>query len=85
VITWFSRKQIFVELSSTEVEYMAMSKASCETIWLVKLLIGLFGQELEPTMIYCDNQSCIKLSKNLVFHDRSKYIKIIYHFIQDRL
>eukprot|EP01018_Ginkgo_biloba_P017975 Gb_10802 [translate_table: standard] len=34
-------------------------------------------------MIYCDNQSCIKLSKNPVFHDRSKHIEIRYHFIRD--
>jgi hypothetical protein len=36
-------------------------------------------------MIYCDNQSCIKLSENPVFHDRSKHIEIIYHFIRDRI
>jgi ATP sulfurylase len=34
-------------------------------------------------MIYCDNQSCIKLTENLVFHDRSKHIEIKYHFIRD--
>ena len=70
-------------LSSAEAEYMATSQASCEAIWLRKLLVGLFGRELRPTMIYCDNQSCIKLSENLVFHDRSKHIEIRYHFIRD--
>jgi hypothetical protein len=64
---------------------MAASLASCEAIWLCKLLAGLFGQELEPTMIHCDNQSCIKLSENPVFHDESKHIQIIYHFIKDRV
>eukprot|EP01018_Ginkgo_biloba_P008425 Gb_40419 [translate_table: standard] len=62
---------------------MAGSQASCEAIWLRKLMVGLLGQELQPTVIYCDNQSCIKLSKNLVFHDRSKHIEIRYHFIRD--
>jgi hypothetical protein len=85
VITWFSRKHTSVALSSTEAEYMATSMASCEAIWLHKLLTGLFDQELEPTVIYCDNQSCIKLSENPVFHDRSKHIEIIYHFIRDRI
>jgi hypothetical protein len=85
MITWFNRKQTFVALSSTEAEYMAVSMASCEAIWLHKLLTGLFDQELEPTVIYCDNQSCIKLSENPVFHDRSKHIEIIYHFIRDRI
>jgi hypothetical protein len=44
---------------------------SYESIWIHKLITGLFGQELEPMVIYCDNQSCIKLSENPVFHDRS--------------
>ena len=62
---------------------MAASQASCEAIWLRKMLVGLFGQRLRPTVIYCDNQSCIKLTENPVFHDRSKHIEIKYHFIRD--
>jgi hypothetical protein len=62
---------------------MAASLASCEAIWLRKLLMGLFDQELETVVIHCDNQSCIKLSENPVFHDRSKHIEIHYHFIRD--
>ena len=57
--------------SLIEKEYIAASMATCETIRLQKLLVALFGQKVETTMIHCDNQSCIKLSKNLVFHDRS--------------
>jgi hypothetical protein len=83
VVSWFSRKQKSVALSSAEAEYMAASQASCEAIWLHKLLIGLFGQKLQSTIIHCDNQSCIKLSENPVFHDRSKHIEIRYHFIRD--
>jgi hypothetical protein len=64
---------------------MAANLASCEAIWLRKLLTGLFGQELEPTVIHCDNQSCIKLLENPMFHDRSKHIEIRYHFIKDRV
>ena len=62
---------------------MASSQTSCEVLWLRKLLVDLFDQELRPTLIYCNNQSCIHLSKNSVFHDRSKHIKIRYHFIRD--
>jgi hypothetical protein len=83
VVSWFSRKQKSVALSSAEAEYMAASQASCEALWLHKMLIGLFGVQLRPTVIYCDNQSCIKLSENPVFHDRSKHIEIRYHFIRD--
>eukprot|EP00253_Pinus_taeda_P020700 PITA_20700 len=76
-------KQQSVALSSAEAEYMAASLASCEAIWLCKMLFGLFGQALRPSVIYCDNQSCIKLTENPVFHDRSKHIEIKYHFIED--
>jgi hypothetical protein len=48
-----------------------------------KILVGLFGSHLDPTVIHCDNQSCIKLSINHVFHDRYKHIDIWYHHIRD--
>ena len=82
-VSWYSRKQKSVALSSAEAEYMAANMATCEAIWLQKLLAGLFNQELDPTVIYCDNQSCIKLSENPVFYDKSKHIEIKYHFIRD--
>ena len=69
-------KQRFVALSSAEEEYMAASQAACEAIWMRKILVGLFGSHLDLTVIYCDNQSCIKLSINPVFHDISKHIYI---------
>ena len=68
---------------SSEAENIATSQASCKALWLRKLLVDLFDQELRPIVIYCDNQSCIQLSENPVFHDRSKHIEIIYHFICD--
>eukprot|EP00253_Pinus_taeda_P001791 PITA_01791 len=83
VVSCFSRKQQSVALSSAEAEYMAASLASCEAIWLRKMLFGLFGQPLRPSVIYYDNQSCIKLTENPVFYDRSKHIGIRYHFIRD--
>ena len=70
-------------LSSTEAEYIAATLVACETKWMRKILVGLFGSHLEPTVIYCDNHSCIKLSANPVFHDRSKHIDIRYHHIRD--
>ena len=47
------------------------------------MLSGLFDLQLEATWIYCDNQSCIKLSENPVFHDKSKHIEIKYQYIHD--
>eukprot|EP00253_Pinus_taeda_P030510 PITA_30510 len=82
-VSWYSRKQISVALSSAEAEYMAASLAACEAIWMRKILVGLFGSHLDPTVVYCDNQSCIELLDNPVFHDRSKHIDIRYHHIRD--
>eukprot|EP00253_Pinus_taeda_P009127 PITA_09127 len=82
-VSWYSRKQRSVALSSTEAKYMAASLAAYEAIWMRKILVGLFGSHLDPTVIYYDNQSCIKLTANLVFHDRSKHIDIRYHHIRN--
>ena len=81
--SWYRRKHKFVALSSVEVEYMVASTASCEAIWLHKLILNLLKKQIETTKIMCDNQSCIKLSENPVFHDRLKHIDIRYHFIRD--
>lgn len=70
-------------LSLVEVEYIVARMVTCEAIWLQKFLVALFGQKVETTIIHCDNQSCIKLSENPIFHDRSKHIGIRYHFIKD--
>jgi hypothetical protein len=83
MISWLSRKQTSVALSTSEAEYIATSVASREAVWLWKLLAGIFDLELEPTLIHCDNQSCVKLTENPVFHDRSKHIEIKYHYIWD--
>ena len=62
---------------------MAASQAACEAIWMSKILIGLIGHQMDLTVIHCDNQSCIKLLVNLVFHDRSNHIDIRYHHLRD--
>ena len=59
VISWFNRKQTSVALSSAEAEYIAACMIAREAVWLQKLLVGLFGHMLEPTVIRCDNQSCV--------------------------
>ena len=62
---------------------MTASLAACKAIWMRKLLVRLFKHSMEPTVIHHDYHSCIKLSENLVFHDRSKHIKIRYHHVAD--
>ena len=83
VVSWFSRKQKSVALSSAEAEYMAASMAAYEGMWMRKLLAGLFECELVATIVHCDNQSGIRLFENPVFHDRRKHIEIRYHFLRD--
>jgi hypothetical protein len=83
MISWKTRNQSNIVLSTTEEEYIAACSASCEAIWLQKLLTSLFVLDMEVTTILCDNQSCIKMKENLVFHDRLKHIKIRYHYIRD--
>eukprot|EP00253_Pinus_taeda_P010284 PITA_10284 len=82
MVSWCNRKQKSVALSSTKAEYMAANTTTCEAIFLRKLLVSLFRKKMGATNVYCDNQSCIKLSKNPVFHDRSKHIDIRCHFIR---
>jgi hypothetical protein len=83
MISWQSRKQSSIALNTTKAEYIVACSANCEAIWLRKLLTDLFDLEMRATLILCDNQSCIKMTENLVFHDKSKHIEIRYHYIRD--
>jgi hypothetical protein len=81
IISWSSRKHVSIAQSTTEAKYIATSDAIKEAIWLRKLVSGLFGDKLEMTVVHCDNQSCIKLTDNLIFHDKSKHIDMKYQYI----
>ena len=70
-----------VALSTVEAKYVTSRSASFEEMWRRKLLSDLFDLKLDATCI--DNQSCVKLSENPVFHDNSKHIEIKYHYIRD--
>ena len=63
-------------VSTTKAEYVVACSASCDAVWLRKILSDLFNLQLDATCIYCDNQSCVKLYENPVFHDKSKHIEI---------
>ena len=83
-ITWCSRKQTTIALSSTEAEYMALSKAAREACWLRSLYseLGLLQEEV-PTLIRGDNKGLIVMAKNPQFHKRSKHIAICWHWVRD--
>jgi hypothetical protein len=83
MVSWCTRKQTSVALSTAEAEYIELCVAVREAVWLRKLLADLFGHEIDSIVIHCDNQSCVKLSENPVFHDKSKHIEIKYQYIRD--
>ena len=82
-ITWSSRKQSSVALSTVEAEYMALSVATQDAIWLRQLQEELGMEETGPTLIYEDNQGAISMAKNPVFHKRTKHIQIRYYFVRE--
>lgn len=85
-ISWSSKRQPTVALSSCEAEYVAQTQAAKEAIWLRSLLVELLNNngELTATVIYGDNQGAIALAKNPQFHARTKHIDIQYHFVREK-
>ena len=82
-ISWSSKKQPTVALSSTEAEYRGATVAACEAIWLKRILKDLGVPIKDPILLYCDNMSNIYLARNPVFHARMKHIEVHYHFIRE--
>ena len=81
-ISWGSKKQNLVALSSTEAEYITVAHAAKEAIWLRCLLTEL-GKNLDsPTTLFVNNQSAIAIAWNPEFHDQTKHIEVQYHFLQ---
>jgi hypothetical protein len=81
-IVWRSVKQKLVTLSSCEGEYVALSQAVQESLWLRRLLEQLGFKQENPTLILEDNQSTIHLAKDAKHHARSKHIDVRFHFIR---
>ncbi|KAL5764004.1 hypothetical protein ACOSQ2_016598 [Xanthoceras sorbifolium] len=83
-VSWVSQLQKIVALSTTEAEYVAVTEASKEMVWLQSFLEEL-GKKQEDNVLYCDSQSAIHLAKNPSFHSRTKHIQLRYHFIRSLL
>ena len=80
-VSWMSRLQKIVTLSTTKAEYVAMTEVSKEMIWLQDLLTKL-GFKQEKNVMYSDSQSAIHLAKYSAFHSRTKHLRLRYHFIR---
>ncbi|GMI82979.1 cysteine-rich RLK (RECEPTOR-like protein kinase) 8 [Hibiscus trionum] len=85
VVSWCSKKQPTVALSSTEAEYIAATMAAQECIWMKCLMGDMFGNINYALQIKCDNESAIKLASNPVFHGRTKHIEVRNHFVREKV
>ncbi|EGU73768.1 hypothetical protein FOXB_15720 [Fusarium oxysporum f. sp. conglutinans Fo5176] len=89
-ISWSSKRQRTVALSSCEAEYMGQTAAAKEAVWLRGLLQELLKEykevpELKTTVIFGDNQGAIAMSKNPQFHTRTKHIDIQHHYCREKV
>ena len=82
-MSWKSRKQGCVALSTADAEYVSLSAAVQEALWMKELIRDLGTGEMTAIEIMEDNQSAIHMASNPQFHGRTKHIELRYHFIRD--
>ncbi|KAL9992694.1 putative RNA-directed DNA polymerase [Helianthus debilis subsp. tardiflorus] len=86
LVTWRSKKQKVVALSSAEAEFRGIAQGLSEVLWIKKLLEDIdFSQRAIPSKIMCDNTAAIQISENPVQHDRTKHVEVDRHFIKEKL
>ncbi|GAA0173719.1 hypothetical protein LIER_27278 [Lithospermum erythrorhizon] len=83
-VSWISKLQNIVALSTTEAEYMATTQACNETVWIQRLLEELRHKQ-ECITLFCDSQSALYIARNLAFHSRTKHIGVYYHFVREKV
>ncbi|GJU92725.1 retrovirus-related pol polyprotein from transposon TNT 1-94 [Tanacetum coccineum] len=84
IVSWVSKLQSVVAMSTTEAEYVAAAQASKEAVWL-KMLLEELGHEQEKITLFCDNQSALYLARNPTFHSKTKHIRVQYHFVREKV
>ena len=82
-VSWRSKKQSCVALSTAEAEYTAIASAGQEAVWMRQLTAKLCGSPMEKLTIFEDDQSAIQMTNNPQFHGRTKHIEIKYHFTRE--
>ncbi|GKD88763.1 hypothetical protein Tco_1364270 [Tanacetum coccineum] len=84
LISWFSKKQTALAISTTEAEYVSAGKACQQALWMKQALID-YDVRIDDVPIMCDNKGVIDLSKNPVQHSHTKHIEIRHHFLRDNV
>lgn len=84
-VSWNSRKQSLVTLLTTESEYVAITRASKEALWIRSFLGDVFSPLRTPILLYCNNTSAIDVARNDKYHTQTKHINIRYHFIHEAI
>ena len=82
-VSWSSKRQHIIALSSTESEYIAQMHAAKEAIWMKNFVNEIRGPQGKAIRIYCDNQGAIMLAKDNKFHSQTKHINLHYHFVRE--
>nr|XP_016470084.1 PREDICTED: uncharacterized mitochondrial protein AtMg00810-like [Nicotiana tabacum] len=85
LVSWKSKKQLVVSLSSVEAKYRAMSKVAAKVTWLSRLLFDFGLPSSFPVSLYCDNQTALHIARNPVFHERTKHIELNCHFVISKI
>eukprot|EP00253_Pinus_taeda_P013834 PITA_13834 len=85
LVSWFSKKQSSISLSTAEAEYVAAASCCTQLLWMMQTLQDFQITCTPPISILCDNTSAISISKNLVMHSKTKHIPIKYHFLREQV
>jgi hypothetical protein len=85
LVSWLSKKQGSISLSTTEAEYITVSTCCTQILWMIQTLVDLEVKYTTPIPIHCDNTSAISVSKNLVLHSKTKHIPIKYNFLREQV
>jgi hypothetical protein len=85
LVSWLSKKQGSISLSTTEAEYIAATTYCTHVLWMIQTLADLEVKYTTSIPIHCDNTSATSVSKNPVFHSKTKHVPIKYHFLREQV